>query len=210
MSNRTPLDYSLNKPIANNSFNPFVYLVKDSILLFSIILILSFGLFMLYSASGQSMSMVYRQLVYVAGGLVIMMIISHLRPNSYKNLLMHSYWIGLVLLIYVLINPAQGYETSRWVDLGLFSFQPSEIIRLILPLSLVAYLCRNDRIPQLFDWLAVTTSSLVCAFLVYKQPDLGTAIIVLTSGLIPIYLAGLPTRIIAAYLVIAIFSSPFI
>ena len=210
MSNRTPLDYSLNKPIANNSFNPFVYLVKDSILFFSIILILSFGLFMLYSASGQSMSMVYRQLVYVAGGLVIMMIISHLRPSSYKNLLMHSYWIGLVLLIYVLINPAQGYETSRWVDLGLFSFQPSEIIRLILPLSLVAYLCRNDRKPQLFDWLAVTTASLVCAFLVYKQPDLGTAIIVLTSGLIPIYLSGLPTRMIAAYLVIAIFSSPFI
>lgn len=209
MSNRNPLDYTINKPITG-SFNPFLYVVKDSILFFSLSLILSFGLFMLYSASGQSLNMVFRQLTYISGGLILMMVIAHLRPSSYKNLLMHSYWLGILLLVYVLIFPAKGYETSRWIDLGFFSFQPSEIIRLILPLSLVAYLCRTEKKPQLSDWLQTSVASFICAYLVYKQPDLGTAIIVLTSGLIPIYLAGLPTRIIMSYLGLATIVSPFI
>ncbi|RZO96963.1 MAG: rod shape-determining protein RodA [Gammaproteobacteria bacterium] len=209
MSNRNPLDYTINKPITG-SFNPFLYIVKDSILFLSLSLILSFGLFMLYSASGQSLNMVFRQLTYIFGGLILMMVIAHLRPSSYKNLLMHSYWLGIFLLVYVLIFPAKGYETSRWIDLGFFSFQPSEIIRLILPLSLVAYLCRTEKKPQLSDWLQTSVASVICAYLVYKQPDLGTAIIVLTSGLIPVYLAGLPTRIIMSYLGIATIASPFI
>ena len=209
MSNRNPLDYTINKPITG-SFNPFLYVVKDSILFFSLSLILSFGLFMLYSASGQSLNMVFRQLTYIFGGLILMMIIAHLRPSSYKNLLMHSYWLGILLLVYVLIFPAKGYETSRWIDFGFFSFQPSEIIRLILPLSLVAYLCRTEKKPQLSDWLQASVASFICAYLVYEQPDLGTAIIVLTSGLIPIYLAGLPTRIIMSYLGLATIVSPFI
>ena len=209
MSNRNPLDYTINKPITG-SFNPFLYVVKDSILFFSLSLILSFGLFMLYSASGQSLNMVFRQLTYIFGGLILMMVIAHLRPSSYKNLLMHSYWLGILLLVYVLIFPAKGYETSRWIDLGFFSFKPSEIIRLILPLSLVAYLCRTEKKPQLSDWLQTSVASFICAYLVYKQPDLGTAIIVLTSGLIPIYLAGLPTRIIMSYLGLATIVSPFI
>ena len=209
MSNRNPLDYTINKPITG-SFNPFLFVVKDSILFFSLSLILSFGLFMLYSASGQSLNMVFRQLTYIFGGLILMMVIAHLRPSSYKNLLMHSYWLGILLLVYVLIFPAKGYETSRWIDFGFFSFQPSEIIRLILPLSLVAYLCRTEKKPQLSDWLQTSVASFICAYLVYKQPDLGTAIIVLTSGLIPVYLAGLPTRIIMSYLGIATIASPFI
>ena len=209
MSNRNPLDYTINKPITG-SFNPFLYVVKDSILFFSLSLILSFGLFMLYSASGQSLNMVFRQLTYIFGGLILMMVIAHLKPSSYKNLLMHSYWLGILLLVYVLIFPAKGYETSRWIDFGFFSFQPSEIIRLILPLSLVAYLCRTEKKPQLSDWLQTSVASFICAYLVYKQPDLGTAIIVLTSGLIPIYLAGLPTRIIMSYLGLATIASPFI
>ena len=209
MSNRNPLDYTINKPITG-SFNPFLYVVKDSILFFSLSLILSFGLFMLYSASGQSLNMVFRQLTYMFGGLILMMVIAHLRPSSYKNLLMHSYWLGILLLVYVLIFPAKGYETSRWIDFGFFSFQPSEIIRLILPLSLVAYLCRTEKKPQLSDWLQTSVASFICAYLVYKQPDLGTAIIVLTSGLIPIYLAGLPARIIMSYLGLATIVSPFI
>ena len=206
---RSPLDYSINKPLSSR-FNPLVFIFKDLILFFSLVGVLSFGLFMLYSASGQSMSMVYRQMIYICGGLILMVFVSQLRPNSYKNLLMHSYWLGLFLLIYVLIIPAKGYETSRWIDFGFFSFQPSEIIRLILPLSLVAYLCRKEIKPQLSDWLVTSVASLICAFFVYKQPDLGTAIIVLTSGLIPIYLAGLPFKIIASYFGLLIVSTPFI
>ena len=108
----------------------------------------------------------------------MMIFISHLKPDSYKNILMHSYWIGLLLLIYVLLNPAEGYTTSRWIDMGFFQFQPSEIIRLILPLSIVAYLHRKESKIRLEDWLYTTIAALICSYLVFEQPDLGTSIII--------------------------------
>ena len=209
MSNRNPLDYSINKPLSSG-YNPIKYIFKDIILYVCLLSILIFGLAMLYSSSGQSISMVIRQSVYIFSGLILMTFISHQKPDSYKNLLMHSYWIGLFLLVYVLLFPASGYSTSRWIDLGFFSFQPSEIIRLILPLSLIAYLCRKESPVQLLDWFYTTLAAFICSFLVFKQPDLGTSIIVLTSGLIPIYLAGLPYKIIITYLGLALVSAPFI
>ena len=208
MSNRNPLDYSLNKPLSSGS-NPIKYIFKDLPLFIALFAVLIFGLAMLYSSSGQSFSMVIRQSVYVFLGLSLMTFISHLKPDSYKNVLMHSYWVGLFLLIYVLLNPADGYSTSRWIDLGFFQFQPSEIIRLILPLSLIAYLSRRDSTPILSDWLFTTLAALICSYLVFEQPDLGTSIIVFTSGLIPIYLAGLPYRIIAVYLGFVAIASPY-
>ena len=209
MSNRNPLDYSINKPLVTN-FNPFEYLFKDIILVLALISVLVFGLAMLYSSSGQSFSMVMRQSIYVFAGLIMMIFVSHLKPDSYKNILMHSYWIGLLLLIYVLFNPAEGYTTSRWIDMGFFQFQPSEIIRLILPLSIVAYLHRKESKIRLEDWLYTTLAALICSYLVFEQPDLGTSIIVFTSGIIPIYLAGLPYRVIAAYISVLAIVSPFI
>ena len=209
MSNRNPLDYSINKPLVS-SYNPFRYLFKDITLFLALISILIFGLGMLYSSSGQSISMVMRQSIYVFAGLIMMFFISHLKPDSYKNILMHSYWIGLLLLVYVLLNPAEGYSTSRWIDFGFFQFQPSEIIRLILPLSIVAYLHRNELTIRLEDWVYTTLAALICAFLVFEQPDLGTSIIVFTSGIIPIYLAGLPYKVIVAYIGMLAIASPFI
>ena len=209
MSNRNPLDYSLNRPLSKG-YNPIRYLFKDVILYLCLVSILIFGLAMLYSSSGQSVAMVIRQSVYVFFGLVLMTFISHLKPDSYKNILMHSYWVGLLLLIYVLVFPASGYSTSRWIDFGFFSFQPSEIIRLILPLSLIAYLCRKESAIQFSDWFSATLAAFICAYLVFEQPDLGTAIIVFTSGLIPIYLAGLPYNIILVYLGSAALAAPLI
>ena len=209
MSNRNPLDYSINKPISSG-YSPIKYVLKDIPLFVSLFGVLTFGLIMLYSSSGQSLSMVIRQSVYVTVGLSLMTFISHLKPDSYKNILMHSYWVGISLLIYVLLNPAEGYSTSRWINLGFFQFQPSEIIRLILPLSLVAYLCRKDSPVKLFDWFYTTLAALICSYLVFRQPDLGTSIIVLTSGLIPIYLAGLPIKIMMAYLAILLVTMPMV
>ena len=209
MSNRNPLDYSINKPISSG-YSPIKYVLKDIPLFVSLFGVLTFGLIMLYSSSGQSLSMLIRQSVYVILGLSLMTFISHLKPDSYKNILMHSYWVGISLLIYVLLNPAEGYSTSRWINLGFFQFQPSEIIRLILPLSLVAYLCRKDSPVKLFDWFYTTLAALICSYLVFRQPDLGTSIIVLTSGLIPIYLAGLPIKIMVAYLAILLVTMPMV
>ena len=209
MSRRAPLDYEINNPLTNNSYS-FSGLFKDLPLFISLCVVLGFGLFMLYSASGQSIGMVSRQLIYILLGLLLMLLVAQLRPESYKNILMNSYWFGLLLLVYVLINPADGYATNRWIDLGFFNFQPSEIIRLILPLSLVAYLCRRESRPRLSDWFITTIAAFICFYLVSRQPDLGTGLIVFVSGLIPIFLAGLPYRIIFGYLVGLAIVAPYV
>jgi len=209
MSKRAPLDYEINNPLTNNSYS-FSRLFKDLPLFVSICAILGFGLFMLYSASGQSIEMVSRQLIYIILGLFFMLLVAQLRPESYKNILMNSYWFGLLLLVYVLINPADGYATNRWIDLGFFNFQPSEIIRLLLPLSLVAYLCRRESRPRMSDWFITTIAAFICFYLVSRQPDLGTGLIVFVSGLIPIFLAGLPYRIILGYLVGLAIVTPYV
>ena len=209
MSRRAPLDYEINNPLTNNSYS-FSGLFKDLPLFISLCVVLGFGLFMLYSASGQSIGMVSRQLIYILLGLLLMLLFAPLSPESYKNILMNSYWFGLLLLVYVLINPADGYATNRWIDLGFFNFQPSEIIRLILPLSLVAYLCRRESRPRISDWFITTIAAFICFYLVSRQPDLGTGLIVFVSGLIPIFLAGLPYRIIFGYLVGLAIVAPYV
>ena len=209
MSRRAPLDYEINNPLTNNSYS-FSRVFKDLPLFVSLCTILGFGLFMLYSASGQSIGMVSRQLIYIILGLFFMLLVAQLRPESYKNILMNSYWFGLLLLVYVLINPADGYATNRWIDLGFFNFQPSEIIRLLLPLSLVAYLCRRESRPRMSDWFITTIAAFICFYLVSRQPDLGTGLIVFVSGLIPIFLAGLPYRIFLGYLIGLAIVTPYV
>jgi len=209
MSRRAPLDYEINNLLTNNSYS-FSRVFKDLPLFVSLCTVLGFGLFMLYSASGQSIGMVSRQLIYIILGLFFMLLVSQLRPESYKNILMNSYWFGLLLLVYVLINPADGYATNRWIDLGFFNFQPSEIIRLLLPLSLVAYLCRRESRPRMSDWFITTIAAFICFYLISRQPDLGTGLIVFVSGLIPVFLAGLPYRIILGYLVGLAIVAPYV
>ena len=209
MTRRAPLDYEINNPLRNTRYS-FTKILKDLPLFISLLIILGFGLFMLYSASGQSIGMVNKQLIYICVGLFLMLIVAQMKPESYKNILMNSYWLGLLLLVYVLINPAEGYATSRWIDLGFFNFQPSEVIRLLLPLSLVAYLCRKESSPRTSDWFITTIAAFICFYLVSRQPDLGTGLIVFVSGLIPIFLAGLPYRILLGYLIGLTVVTPYI
>lgn len=203
------LDYNLNRPFSSSGVS-LSFIFKDNILVFSVLTVLVFGLFMLYSASGQSEPMVIRQSVYVGLGFIGMLFIAQINPNSYQNILMNLYWIGLIMLIYVLIFPDDSHVTKRWIDLGLFSFQPSEVIRLILPLSVAAFLTRKELKPKYSDWFISLVAVLLVSFLIFQQPDLGTSLIVFTSGFLPIFLTGFPLFIIIFFLSLMGILSPVI
>ena len=209
MSNKTPLDYQLNTSFGTKKFTLSKLLI-DPILVFSLLTILIFGLFVLFSASGQTTVMVMKQSIYVAIGLFLMFFISRLDQSVYKSFLMHLFWFGLILLIWVLLFPAEGYKTDRWIDLGFISFQPSEVIRLLLPLAAASYLTRNQKRNIIKDWFVVLVAILSSSFLIFKQPDLGTALIVLASGCIPVFLAGFPLLILIILMMVVIVSSPFL
>ena len=209
MSNKAPLDYQLNTSFGTKKFTLSKLLI-DPILVFSLLTILIFGLFVLFSASGQAVVMVMKQSIYVAIGLFLMFFISRLDQSVYKSFLMHLFWFGLILLIWVLLFPAEGYKTDRWIDLGFISFQPSEVIRLLLPLAAASYLTRNQKRNTIKDWFVVLVAILSSSFLIFKQPDLGTALIVLASGCIPVFLAGFPLLILIILIMVVIISSPFL
>ena len=209
MSNKAPLDYQLNTSFGTKKFTLSKLLI-DPILVFSLLTILIFGLFVLFSASGQTTVMVMKQSIYVAIGLFLMFFISRLDQSVYKSFLMHLFWFGLILLIWVLLFPAEGYKTDRWIDLGFISFQPSEVIRLLLPLAAASYLTRNQKRNTIKDWFVVLVAILSSSFLIFKQPDLGTALIVLASGCIPVFLAGFPLLILIILMMAVIVSSPLL
>jgi len=209
MSSKAPLDFQLNTSFGLKKFT-LSNLLIDPILVFSILTILIFGLFILFSASGQTVVMVVKQSIYVAIGLFLMFFISRLDQSVYKSFLMHLFWLGLMLLIWVLLFPAEGYKTDRWIDLGFISFQPSEVVRLLLPLAAASYLTRNQKGHNLKDWFVVLVAIFISSFLIFIQPDLGTALIVFASGCIPIFLAGFPISMLMVFVTVAIISSPFL
>ena len=209
MSNKAPLDYQLNTSFGTRKFTLSKLLI-DPILVFSLLTILIFGLFVLFSASGQTVVMVMKQSIYVAIGLFLMFFISRLDQSVYKSFFMHLFWFGLILLVWVLLFPAEGYKTDRWIDLGFISFQPSEVIRLLLPLAAASYLTRNQKRNTIKDWVVVLVAILSSSFLIFKQPDLGTALIVLASGCIPVFLAGFPLLILIILMMVVIVSSPLL
>ena len=206
---RRPLDYLLNNPVRVKRFT-FSGIVKDVPLFFSVIVLLIFGFFMLYSASGQSEAMLLRQIFFSCLGLFLMILIAQFNLISYRLVLIYFYWIGLALLVYVLLNPSEQSNTSRWIDLGIISFQPSELVRLILPLAVASFLTRKHIKPSTRDWFIVMLAIFICSFLIFKEPDLGTAIIVFISGCIPVFLSGFPFSIILLFLFLVVSLSPFL
>ena len=209
MTRKAPLDFQLNTNLDSNKTTSSKIFI-DPLLFLSLLAILIFGLFVLYSASGQSINMVSRQAVYIVFGLILMVFISRLDQSLYKDFLMHLFWLGLILLLWVLIFPAKGYSTDRWIDLGPLSFQPSETVRLFLPLAIAAYLTRKQKKIFLKDWAVVILAISISSFLIYKQPDLGTALIVFTSGFIPVFLSGFPISILLICLVLISAISPIL
>lgn len=168
----------------------------DLPLLGLLVLLILFGLIILYSASNENFNMVLRQGLRLLGALSIMVIFSFVPPHKYKLWTPWLYGVGLTLLLAVMVMGKIGKGAQRWLDLGLFRFQPSEIMKLAVPMMTAWYLDR-PRYPIEFKYFLIAGSFIfIPAVLIAKQPDLGTAIMVAASGLCVIFMAGISTRII--------------
>lgn len=159
-------------------------------------LLIALGLFILYSASNQNMGMLLRQSMRLIFALAIMVVFAFIPPHKYKIWTPWIYGIGLSLLIAVMIMGKVGKGAQRWLDLGLFRFQPSEIMKLAVPMMAAWYVDRKH-LPIEFKALIMTAILIfIPALLIAKQPDLGTAIMVVAAGLSVIFLAGVRMRIV--------------
>jgi len=168
----------------------------DIPLLGLLLLLIALGLLILYSASNQNTSMILRQSLRLFLALVVMLVFAFVPPHKYKLWTPWIYGIGLALLVAVMLMGKIGKGAQRWLDLGFFRFQPSEIMKLAVPMMAAWYI---DRKPLPIDFKSLVCTVLLIfipAVLIAKQPDLGTAIMVIAAGLCVVFLAGIRMRIV--------------
>lgn len=181
----------------------------DPPLLVGIALLCSFGLFVLFSASGGDVPMVRRQALIMVAGLVVMFIVAQFDVHFFRRWAPSLYAAALGLLGLVLVIGVEENGAKSWLDLpGLPSFQPSELMKFVVPMLMAWYLASRPlppRFKHLF-WSAVMI--LVPAGLIIVQNDTGTAIMVTMSGVFVVLLAGIRWRIVISGFIALLLVSP--
>ncbi|MGI9271616.1 MAG: rod shape-determining protein RodA [Woeseiaceae bacterium] len=175
----------------------------DGPLLGGVLLICALGLVVLYSAVGESMRLWINQLVRLGVAVVAMFVIAQFSPDFLRRWTPWGYAAGLVLLILVLTQGEIGQGAQRWLDFGI-RFQPSEIMKLAVPMMAAWYLHDRPIPPRFGQLMILAVMILVPTVLIARQPDLGTALLVAASGLIVVVLAGLPVRLMVTLAILAI------
>jgi rod shape determining protein RodA len=175
----------------------------DGPLLGGILLICALGLVVLYSAVGENMRLLFNQLVRLGIALVAMFVIAQMPPDFLRRWTPWAYLGGLILLILVLTIGEVGQGARRWLDLGI-RFQPSEIMKLAVPMMLAWYLHDRQIPPKAMQLLLLAATIAVPTVLIARQPDLGTSLLIAASGVIVIILAGLPIRLMIGLAVAAV------
>ncbi|MAD46205.1 MAG: rod shape-determining protein RodA [Oceanospirillaceae bacterium] len=150
------------------------------------------GLLILYSGSGQEISMVKRQAIHFAIGLAVMVSAAQIPPRIYRTLAPWAYLIGVLALVGVLVIGVGAKGAQRWLALpGLPRFQPSELVKLALPLTVAWYMSRHPVPPKFTHLLKAVIIIAIPTVLILKQPDLGTSILIFTSGALVLFFAGM-------------------
>ncbi|HUA89376.1 MAG TPA: rod shape-determining protein RodA, partial [Steroidobacteraceae bacterium] len=170
----------------------------DGPLVIGLGLIAAYGLVVLYSASGQSSATVLREVGHLALGTAAMLLLAQVNPNFLRRSTPWLYLAGVFLLVLVAVFGHIGLGAQRWLDLKIFRFQPSELMKLAVPMMCAWYLHERALPPSLASLVVVGVIITVPVALVVVQPDLGTAALIAAGGALVVVLAGLHLRIIAA------------
>jgi rod shape determining protein RodA len=189
----------------------FYRLHIDPILFFLLILLCGIGLGILYSASGQSLEHVERQLTRLAIAFVVMFVFAQLDPIVYKRWSPWLFILGLSALVGVLFFGVGAKGAQRWLQLpGLPRFQPSEFMKLVVPMMLAWYLS-SRYLPPSFKVVVVSLLIIfVPVVLVLKQPDLGTSLLIASAGIFVLMFAGLSWRMVGGFAAVVAAFAPIL
>ncbi|MFH1819627.1 MAG: rod shape-determining protein RodA [Pseudomonadota bacterium] len=172
-------------------------------LIAGMLLLLAVG--MMGSASPERLN---TQLVNVAVALVVMRIAAQVPPQRLMHLAVPIYLAGLLLLIAVALFGDVSKGARRWLNLGFMRAQPSELMKIAMPLLLAWYFQQREAMPRLRDYAIAAFLLLIPVALIARQPDLGTAVLVLAAGFYVIFFAGLSWKIMIGMVVAAAAAAP--
>jgi rod shape determining protein RodA len=180
----------------------------DFPLLFILIALCSIGLAVLYSASAESIFYVKRQATFMLIGLFAMIVIAQFQPRLWERWSILIFLCGLLSLVAVLFFGVGAKGAQRWLDLGVTRFQPSELMKIAVPMALASYLGKRHLPPRFKHVSIAVIATLIPVLLVARQPDLGTSLIIFSSGFFALFLAGLGLRYLIFTALVAIAAIP--
>lgn len=175
------------------------FLKIDTPLMLALILLSLSGLVVLYSASGGDIASIEKQVIRLGIGFAGLLLMAQISAAQLQNWSPWLYLSGLLLLVSVFFFGDSAKGAQRWLDLGPIRFQPSEVIKIWLPMMMAWYYSKQP-LPPRFSHIVVGLMIVgVPGLLIFKQPDLGTAILVVGSGLFVIFLSGIRFRVLALF-----------
>ena len=182
----------------------------DLVLLVSLSLLIALGSIILFSASGEDVKMMNRHTIHLILASVVMLIATQLSSDLLRRWSFWIYLFGVIVLILVLVQGTMGKGAQRWLEVGGLRFQPSEVMKLAVPMMVASYLSKKNLPPSLKDIFIACMLVLVPMLLIVQQPDLGTALLVGCAGFFVIYFSGLSWKWLGAAFVAAAIAAPLI
>lgn len=211
MTYTSSMKRSINSNQSNAQYRSFwQYIHLDIPLLFAIFLLIAMGLLILYSASGQTIETVERQVLRLGLSLAVMFVFAQISPIIYLRWALGIYLLALVLLAAVLVFGHIGKGAERWLNLGFIRFQPSEMMKLAIPMCLAWYFHKVHLPLTIQNIFIAAIIIMVPVLLTAKQPDLGTAILLIAAGGSVLLLAGLSWRLISLLIALFALSAPLV
>ena len=160
----------------------------DSFLMGCLLFTILVGLFVLYSASGRSIDRVSAQLINITVALIVMWVVANIQPQLLERIAVPAYVLGVLLLIAVALFGDISHGARRWLNLGFTKIQPSEIMRIAAPMMLAWFFAKREASPRIRDFIIAALLLVVPIALIMKQPDLGTALLITSSGFYVLFL----------------------
>jgi rod shape determining protein RodA len=188
----------------------------DLMMFTALVILLSLGGLVLYSASGadyksgENMFIITRHFIHLGLATGIMLFVAQLPSSLLNRVSVWLYLVGVILLVLVIIQGTMGKGAQRWLELGSFRFQPSEIMKLAVPMMVASYFSYKTLPPRFLDLLIAAILVAVPMALIIKQPDLGTALLVRSAGFFVIYFAGISWKLLIGGLISIIGAAPLV
>jgi rod shape determining protein RodA len=189
--------------------NSLLRVVRLDFTLLSVVLLLAgLGLVVLYSAGGADISLLMRQGVRLGAGIMVLFILAQIPADTLRLWSPWIYGLGLVLLVGVMVAGEIGKGAQRWLDLGFMRFQPSELMKLAVPMMMAWYFADKNLPPRSSQLIIAALTVAVPVVLIARQPDLGTSLLVACAGLFVIFLAGISRRVMLSLIAMGVTCAP--
>jgi rod shape determining protein RodA len=188
---------------------PYVF-VFDTTLLVTLAMIAAISVVTMYSAASGFPGRLDGHIRNLVVAFAVMWVFANLPPSTLMRLALPLFLGGIALLVAVALFGEMSKGARRWLNLGVTRIQPSEVLKIAMPLALAWYFQRREGVIKWFDFLVAAVLLTVPVLLVARQPDLGTAILVLAAGAFVIFFAGLSWRVIGGLLAIGVAALPLL